>query len=243
MNHGSALIAGLLAVGLLYGFFEAGAAGETAPFKSAGTIVGKVRVEGHFDRPPPLKVYKNREFCGAQVPNESLLITRDGAVQNVVITARGFRHEATKNQAKELVLDNRNCAFVPRVQAGPIGSEVLLLNSDPILHNVHARLGTGTLFNVGLPRWRRVKKRLAREGIITIDCDVLHTWMRAYIVVTSSPHFAVTDKKGEFIIGKVPPGTYEIEAWHETLGTRPFRLTVDAGSTVRVDFSYRFSHK
>jgi hypothetical protein len=43
------------------------------------------------------------------------------------------------------------------------------------------------LFNVGLPRWRQVIKSLTRSGIIKIDCDVLHTWMSAAIVVTQSP--------------------------------------------------------
>ena len=50
-----------------------------------------------------------------------------------------------------------------------------------------------TLFNVGLPKWRAVTKRLDRAGVVRIDCDVLHTWMSAAIVVTDSPYFAVSD--------------------------------------------------
>ena len=72
-----------------------------------------------------------------------------------------------------LVLDNKQCAFAPHVQVATLGSDLLLKNSDPILHTVHARLGKETLFNVGLPTWRQVTKRLDREGLIKIDCDVL----------------------------------------------------------------------
>jgi len=106
---------------------------------------------------------------------------------------------------------------VPHVQVVPVGSKVLLLNSDPILHDVHARLGSETLSNIGLSSWQQVKKHFIRPGIVAIECEVLHTWMSAYIVVTSSPHFAMTDARGEFSIDGVPVGGYKLEAWHERL--------------------------
>jgi len=211
---------------------------DTAQSKGAGKIVGRVLVEGHYDRPAPFKVYKNRDFCGLQVPNESLLVGFRGGVQNVVVTIPKARGEKMASPAKGLVLDNRNCAFVPHVQIAPVGSEILLVNSDPILHDVHARLGSETLFNEGLPTWRQVTKRLTRAGIIAIHCEVLHTWMSAYILVTSSPYFAVTDEKGEFVIDDVPAGTREIKVWHEKLGTQSKKITVTVGTTHRVDVVY-----
>jgi hypothetical protein len=216
---------------------------KTTQLKDVGRIVGRVQVEGYLEKPRPLKVYKNRDFCGLQVPDESLLVGSRGGLQNVVLTIAGVRRQTRENQPKSLVLDNRNCAFVPHVQAAVVGSEVLLLNSDPILHDVHARLGSETLFNEGLPPWRQVKKRLTRAGIITIQCEVLHTWMSAYIVVTSSPYFAVADEKGEFVIEGVPAGTYEMEAWHEKLGTQSKSVTVAAGSELRVDFVYQLKKR
>lgn len=236
------LLAGfILLLTTILGVPEPGAlfAQEAVRSEAVGKLAGTVRLEGLFERPAPLKVYKNRDFCETKVLDQTLLISRDGGVQNVVITVRGFRHEPIESAAKQIVLDNKNCAFAPHVQVASLGSEVLLLNSDPILHNVHARIGTETLFNVGLPKWRRVKKRLEREGVIRINCDVLHTWMSAYIVVTSSPYFAVTDRRGEFVIKGVPAGTYEIEAWHEKLGIQSSRVAVTKEIIPRVDFVYR----
>ncbi|HXV83001.1 MAG TPA: carboxypeptidase regulatory-like domain-containing protein [Candidatus Binatia bacterium] len=212
---------------------------QNAQSKEVGRIVGGVRLEGHFEKPRPLPVYKNRDFCGAQVPNEGLLVGPQRGLQNVVLIISGARKETRENQQKNLTLDNRNCAFVPHVQIAPVGSEILLLNSDPILHDVHARLGPETLFNEGLPTWRQVKKRLTRTGIITIQCEVLHTWMSAYIVVTASPYFALTDKEGEFVIEGVPAGTHKIEVWHEKLGTQSKTVTVTPGDILRTDFIYR----
>jgi hypothetical protein len=213
---------------------------EAAPSRGMGKIVGKVRLGGSFKKPPALKVYKNRDFCGAEVPNESLAVGPGGALQNVVVTIPRARVEKKVSPLRSLVLDNKNCAFVPHVQVATVGSEVLLLNSDPILHDVHARIGPETLFNVGLPTWRQVKKQLTRTGIIRIECDVLHTWMSAYIVVTASPYFAVTDAEGEFVIDGVLPGSYEIQVWHEKLGRQSRRLTVTGDSLLRIDLVYQY---
>ena len=237
----SPLITGFFLVVLAQSFAEAGSHSQqrNAQSTDVGRIVGRVLVAGHFEKPGPLKVYKNRDFCGSQVPNESLLVGPRGGLQNVVVTIPRARGEKIASPSKSLVLDNRNCAFVPHVQVAPIGSEILLLNSDPILHDVHARLGSETLFNEGLPAWRQVTKRLTRAGIIAIHCEVLHTWMSAYILVTSSPYFAVSDEKGEFVIEDVPAGTREIKVWHEKLGTQTRRLAVTRGDTLRVDVVYR----
>jgi hypothetical protein len=236
----SFLIAGLLLLISTQGPAEAGSRSQqkNAQLKDVGRIVGRVQVEGHFEKPRPLKVYKNRDFCGPQVSNESLLVSREGGVQNAVVIIPKARDDKSAILPGNLGLDNRNCAFVPHVQIAPVGSELLLLNSDPILHDVHARLGSETLFNEGLPTWRQVKKRLARTGIVTIQCDVLHTWMSAYVVVTASRYFAVTDEKGEFVIEAVPAGNYEIEAWHEKLGRHRKRVSVTEKSTLRIDFVY-----
>jgi len=238
-----ALIAGPLLVASIQSFAEADAPSQqqTAQLKGVGKIVGWVRVEGRYKRHAPLKVYKNQEFCGTEVPDQSFLVGASGGVQNVVITVlanRGKETEKLFNTAGTAVLDNNNCVFVPHVQVVPVGSEVLLLNSDLILHDVHARLGSETLFNIGLPSWRQVKKRLAKPGIIAIECEVLHTWMSAYIVVTSSPYFAVTDKYGQFSIEEIPVGSFELEVWHEKLGRQSKKVVILEGRSSRVDLVF-----
>ncbi len=242
-SAGSLAIAGVLLFVPVKAFGETGVPSEQtiAQFKGSGKVVGRVKVEGRFKRPPPLKVYKNRDFCGAEVLNESFLVGAEGSLQNAAIIIHGAQSKQSMSPSKSLMLNNKNCAFVPHVQVAPVGSEILLLNSDPILHDVHARIRPETLFNVGLPTWRQVTKRLTRTGIVAIECDVLHTWMSAYILVTSSPYFAVTNGEGGFAIDGVPPGTYNVEVWHEKLGSQSRRAIVTAGSTLRVDFIYRLT--
>ena len=213
------------------------AAGHAFSLSRTGRVTGRVIVAGGYEKPKPLPVFKNRSFCGAQVPNESLLVGRENGLRNAVLTLRPLDRDVSV-LPMQLVLDNRQCAFAPHVQVAPVGSELLLKNSDPILHTVHARLGRDTLFNVGLPSWRRVTKRLERVGIVRIDCDVLHTWMSAAIVVTDTPFFAVTDGAGRFNIDNLPAGGYGMEVWHERLGTKSMRLTVSGGTSRFVEVVY-----
>jgi hypothetical protein len=217
---------------------------EPSPFGMMGTgrVVGKVAVTGGFHRPQSLPVYKNRGICGSTVANETFLVGPHGELRNAVVILRSL-DRAAPIRPTPIILDNKRCAFVPHVQVATVGSELLLKNSDPILHTVHARFGNETLFNVGLPRWRRVTKFLDRVGVVTIECDVLHTWMSAAIVITASPYFAVTDENGLFAIEFLPVGVYEMESWHEKLGTRISRVQVFDNTTMTVDVVYAWLNK
>ena len=158
-----------------------------------------------------------------------------GGVANAVVMFAPLGGPARPKPAR-LILDDVGCAFVPHVQVAPIGSELLLKNSDPILHTVHARLGSATLFNVGLPRWRQITKLLDRPGPVRIDCDVLHTWMTAVIMVVETPFFAVTDSAGRFAIDALPPAEYKMTIWHERLGAQTRIVSTEASANFEMIF-------
>jgi hypothetical protein len=210
---------------------------EVSSLQGMGGVSGRVIVGGSYDKPKPLPVFKNRSFCGSRVPNETLLVGREGGLRNAVVTLHPLDRNAAA-QPMPLVLDNKQCAFAPHLQVGTVGSELLLKNSDPILHTVHARMGNETLFNVGLPTWRQVTKRLDRIGVVRIDCDVLHTWMSAVIVVTDTPYFAVSDQNGNFVIEQLPAGPYQAEIWHEKLGAKTIGVAVTRDRIVGSEFVY-----
>ena len=109
------------------------------------------------------------------------------------------------------------------------GTPLDIVNSDPILHNVHAREntpeGAQTIFNVAQPlRGQRTAVNLSvkKPGIVVLSCEAGHPWMSAYVFVADHPYVAVTNDDGEFVIKGVPPGTYRIKMWHE--GVRVARI-------------------
>ena len=210
---------------------------EASSVRGSSRISGRVIVAGNYIKPMPLPVFKNRSFCGARVANETLLVGRHGGLRNAVLTLH-FLDQTAAAQPTKLVLDNKQCAFTPHVQVAVVGSDLLLKNSDPILHTVHARLGKETLFNVGLPTWRQVTKRLDRIGVVKIDCDVLHTWMSAAIVVTDTPYFTVSDQNGNFLMDQLPAGRYRAEIWHEKLGRQTMKLALDGDKSTSLEVVY-----
>jgi hypothetical protein len=88
-----------------------------------------------------------------------------------------------------------------------------------------------------------VSKRLDRGGVVRIDCDVLHTWMSAAIIVTDSPYYFVSNDQGEFVFDGIPAGAYEIEIWHERLGRQSQRIAVRDHGTTDVDVAFALVKK
>ncbi len=226
------ICAGILLL-LLFPAYARGYEGVAVP--NGGTIRGFVKALGKVPELPALEVFKFKEVC-KNVPNERLVIGPDGGVRYAVVVLEGI----TKGNAVEREaineLDNVKCRFVPHVQAASVGQWLVIKNSDPILHAVHAYFEDGQpQFNIGLFPGRVRRKPLVTPGIVKVRCEV-HPWMSAFVVVTEHPYHGVTDIFGEYEIRGVPPGTYRLKVWHETLGTQEKRVEVKSGSVSEVGF-------
>ncbi len=73
--------------------------------------------------------------------------------------------------------------------------------------------------------------------MIPVKCNI-HPWMRSYISVVDNPFFAVSAEDGSFTIKGLPPGTYTIEAIHESLGSKEMSVTVGNSESKEVDFNF-----
>lgn len=210
---------------------------EPIQVKDGGKIAGVVKAAGASPRQPPHPVFKNKEVCGNQVENESLILGPAGGLRDAVVTLVDVKRGRAVELETANELDNRKCRFAPHVQAASVGQWLELKNTDSILHNDDARLGSRTLFNVGLWPGRHLRKPMAYAGVVRINCDV-HPWMSAYVVVTEHPYHAVTDLYGDYEIEGVPPGDYTLRAWHERLGTLDKQVRVQAGKTTHADLTF-----
>ena len=119
------------------------------------------------------------------------------------------------------------------------GQPLKILNSDGLLHNIHALPKVNRSFNQAMPASvTEIEKSFSKpEAMFKIKCDV-HPWMGAWVAVMTHPFFDVTAADGKFDIGNLPPGTYEIEAWHEKLKTRTASVTISGDESQTVDFSF-----
>ncbi len=194
-----------------------------------GTITGIVTTTAAAPR--PLRVTIDTKVCGTQLPDESIVVGAGGVLANAVLSLTGVK-VATPYPAP--LVTNEKCRFLPRVQLARPGAPTRTTSHDALLHTTNAQQDGGpTLFNVGLPVPGMVVTRpLNGAGLVRITCNT-HTWMRGFIVVTDDMA-AVSGADGRFRLTGVPPGTYELTVWHETLKAAPIKVTVAAGGTATV---------
>ena len=210
---------------------------EGGPVEGSATLAGTVKYTGTAPAAENHTIPADEEFCGGkQIKKEEIQLGAASGLANVVVYIDKI--EAGKAATPGTVtLDNADCRYEPHVVATLVGSTVEVTNSDPILHNTHAKGPVGNSFNVALPNQGQViPQKMRQPGLMKIGCDV-HAWMSAYLAVFSHPYFAITDHDGRFSMDQVPPGDYTLVYWHEKLGrrTRDVKVT-DQGATG--DFSY-----
>ena len=98
-------------------------------------------------------------------------------------------------------------------------------------------MGTRAPRRMRIPKVAQKMPPIPMKAVKSSKCDV-HPWMRSYVAVMTHPYFDTSDKSGSFSIGDVPDGTYEVEAWHEKLGTQTAEVTVSGGAA-KADFSFK----
>ena len=184
----------------------------------AGGIKGKVVFAGTAPAPRKIPVTIDQYLCGNEKNAENLLLSPQKEIRNAVVWLENPPPgEAATAQAEKVEIDQRGCTFIPRVVVVPAGGTVDFLNSDRLLHNIHATPKLNVSFNRTQPKSRTIPVTFAKPEIVRINCD-LHSWMTAWVVVTEHSFYAVTGADGQFVFDNLPPGQYRLQVWHEQLG-------------------------
>ncbi len=206
-----------------------------------GEVRGTVTLKGTPPKAPEVKFPadlgpKDRAFCAPKSPLVPPYYVTDQAthLKDVVIWLEGVKATPGASTAHSIV--NSDCRFEPHVQSMTVGEELKVVNRDPLLHNTHpVYLGDkSTLFNIALPeQGQEVKKKVKKPGVLKVQCDAGHVWMRAFVHVFEHPFHAVTGADGSFVIAGIPPGKYTLKAWHEAGGTQSMEVEVAAAPVQR----------
>jgi len=235
---GNMLLAAGLAAGLVAVSVRPGAA------VAASSVTGTVTFAGTAPALKPLAMDADPACAkkhSAPVPSEMLVLGTGNAMGNIMVwVSKGLPAEKTWPAPKTpVVLDQKGCQYLPHVQGIMVGQAYRILNSDGILHNVHSLPKVNSQFNKPMPpALKETTTTFPKpEPIFKIKCDV-HPWMEAWIGVFTHPFFSTTGKDGKFTISGLDPGTYEITAWHERLGTQTASVTVGASDTKTQNFKF-----
>jgi plastocyanin len=214
----------------------------TAPIdlSQAGAISIDIKFYGEV--PSPKKIAATPECVSANgkpLLNEGL-ISQSGKLQNAFVwISEGMEGKSFPSPSEELVIDQRECAYRPRVVGVQVGQPITFLNSDSFVHNVHSMAKENEKFNLSLSnKNQKITRRLMKpEIMLRSKCDI-HPWMSGFIGVVSHPYFGVSNEKGEVLLNQVPPGTYTVSAWHETLGVKTQKVELGQKGNQKIEFVF-----
>jgi plastocyanin len=217
-------------------------AAAPTPLPGESTVTGTIKYEGTAEKPRVVRMDSD-PLCMPEGPqtSEVLVVGPDNGIQNAFVYVKDGLSGDLKFTAPQtpVVLDQKGCKYSPHVFGVQVGQPVIIVNSDPTLHNVHAVPKANTEFNFGqATKGMKTTRTFDKpEVMVPFRCDV-HGWMASYGGVVAHPFFAVTKSDGTFEIKGLPAGTYTIEVWHERLGTQTTKVTVDgkSGATANVAF-------
>ena len=165
-------------------------------------------------------------------------VAEDHGVKDVVVMLTGVeKGKPFKFQSPEI--EARDCRFRPFVNIVKDDGQVSVVNMDPVMHDIQAyetsELGPRVLFNVPLPMNSHHPKTAGTDAeyhkhipghpmtqeihmtkgrrIFVMQCG-FHAYMETWGMAVDNPYYALTDEKGQFTIGDIPPGKYKLVVWH-----------------------------
>lgn len=221
---------------------EAAPAAAPAASGGGGSIKGTAK---YVDGDPDTEIKMDADpVCaslhGDAVHTEKVVHDEAGNLANVFVYVKeGLEGKSFPTPSSAHVLDQVGCQYKPHVSGMMVNQKLLIRNSDPTLHNVHAIPTVNKEFNMGQPfQGMELEHTFDQtEVMVRFKCDV-HPWMASYMGVLDHPFYGVSGTDGGFAIADLPPGDYVLEAWHEELGSKTQNVTVADGETVELSFDF-----
>lgn len=243
---------------------------EVAEVAQGGSVSGIVTFEGTVPSPRLFKVAKDTDLCGRErVLNK--VNAHKGFLQETVVVLEGvsrgkpfaartyrgalpgegeFRYGAGEDGRLEIRA--KQCNFGPVAGVVVPEATVEFVNDDPVTHTIHTYAVFGregrihrTVHNRDVRAHSSMEetfttRNLKESQVVRIGCD-RHEFMQNWLYVVTTPYFAITDQDGTFRIDGIPPGQYELVAWHPALGLETTQVTIAANGWSEVAFGFSAS--
>ncbi len=216
-----------------------------------GTLSGRVALSGET---PRIRAYHlinspNVEFCTRISDGKGHRLLRDftvsksGGLQDTVVALKKVKKGKPFDPAMQVFHIDR-CHSDKYVIGIKSGDDILVENTDPITHEVVTYESAGKYVNqlsnkTVLPKSSQVRNAFVRHDVdeFLIKCN-LHPFLQTHAFLVDNPYYAITDKDGNFTIADIPPGTYEVVAWHPYIDNLTSTVTIEAQKQATVSFEY-----
>ena len=217
-----------------------------------GTLKGRVTLSGQVPRVRSFHLIHspNIEFCSR---------ISDGRGHRLLFDFTVSQNRGLKDTIIHLANVEKGKPFSPKMQTFHIdrcranryvigarnGENILVENTDPIQHEIATyevrNIYSDQTSNRPLPeKSSQVRSIFVREGAneFIIKCN-LHPFLQTHAYLVQNPYYAVSDSEGNFSIENVPPGTYEVIAWHPFIPEQRGTITIPKKGEANLNFDFR----
>ncbi|MDF1665189.1 MAG: hypothetical protein P1V97_25730 [Planctomycetota bacterium] len=111
-----------------------------------------------------------------------------------------------------VVLDQQQLRFKPRFLLAIAGQELVIKNSDTVVHGVHCDSNYLT-FNVAIQPGQSTRYPLTKSFSTLLLCHI-HAEMRSRLLVLDSKLYGITDQNGQVSFPKLPANTVKVKVWN-----------------------------
>jgi plastocyanin len=226
----------LLSLGIFSALQLAGAADITGVISLKGTAPAEKELTPIRDDPNCAAMYP-----GALPTTHFYVVSAGGGLADVIVSLKGISGKSAGASAAPATLDQKGALYSPQIIAIQTGQKLIVKNSDPLVHNVHAKPAANPESNqVQMSGGADLTYSFDKpEMFLKFQCD-MHKWMFAWVSVFDHPYFAVSGADGKFTIKDVPPGKYTLEATHRKLGVQTAGIEVkDTGAAQNFTFEIK----
>jgi plastocyanin len=177
-----------------------------------------------------------RYYMGPYRSSHHSVKTPEGP-QNTVIYLKGELPLPNSGKKSTVEMRQKDEMFIPYVLPIQAGTSVSFPNEDNYYHNVFSVM-SGERFDLGrYAKGKTTHQTFDKPGVVVVRCEI-HPGMKAYIHILDTPLFTVPSKEGTYTLSNIPPGTYQLFAWHPDHGTRSQSITLIDTQTTTANFSF-----
>jgi len=217
---------------------------------NGGSIQGKATMFGQMPYPRVyhLILFPNIDMC-AEVNTDDEMnrvlddfkISADGGLKDVVIALEHVEAGKPFNK-KPILIDSEDCKFTPDVNVVRQGEAFKVNNLDAVMHNSQVYQAERGKIIQNLP----VPPEEVTDGKVTFQkkfkifqmiCG-MHEFMQTWGYRIQNPYYFITKLGGEFKIDNIPPGDYNLHAWHYLMKPQNQRIHVAKNGTIDVNFKF-----